>query len=88
MDTQFLQSFVMVVDCGSMAEAARRLDLTRNDDPVKIERDLMAILPGERWVLFSHQLIHHGRALCQARKPICPKAAATMSRVNRVTKSA
>jgi endonuclease-3 len=52
---------------------ARRLDLTRQDDPVKIEQDLMKIIPQERWVLFSHQVIHHGRALCQARKPICPK---------------
>ena len=49
----------------------RRLDLTRNTDPVKIERDLMKIIPQERWILFSHQLIHHGRALCQARKPRC-----------------
>lgn len=51
---------------------SRRLDLTRNDDPVKIEQDLVAIIPKERWVLFAHQVIHHGRALCQARKPICP----------------
>jgi endonuclease-3 len=50
---------------------SRRLDLTRNTDPVKIERDLMKIIPKERWILFSHQLIHHGRALCQARKPRC-----------------
>jgi endonuclease-3 len=50
---------------------SRRLDLTRNTDPVKIERDLMKIIPREKWILFSHQLIHHGRALCIARKPRC-----------------
>lgn len=50
---------------------ARRLDLTKNDDPVKIEQDLMKIIPRDRWILFSHQLIHHGRRLCKARKPLC-----------------
>jgi len=50
---------------------ARRLDLTRQNDPVKIERDLMKIIPMEKWILFSHQVIHHGRALCVARKPRC-----------------
>jgi endonuclease-3 len=50
---------------------ARRLDLTKNTDPVKIERDLVKIVPKEKWILFSHQLIHHGRALCYARKPRC-----------------
>jgi endonuclease-3 len=48
-----------------------RLDLTKQTDPVKIEQDLMKIVPQERWILFSHQIIHHGRALCQARKPRC-----------------
>jgi len=50
---------------------SRRLDLTKQSDPVKIEKDLMKILPEQRWILFSHQIIHHGRALCQARKPLC-----------------
>lgn len=50
---------------------SRRLDLTKNSDPVKIERDLMKIIPQDKWILFSHQLIHHGRALCYARKPRC-----------------
>jgi endonuclease-3 len=50
---------------------SRRLDLTKHSEPVKIEQDLMKILPQERWILFSHQLIHHGRALCIARKPKC-----------------
>jgi endonuclease-3 len=50
---------------------SKRLDLTKNDDPVKIEQDLIGILPRERWILFSHQIIYHGRALCVARKPRC-----------------
>lgn len=50
---------------------ANRLDLTRNSDPVKIERDLMKILPQNKWIEFSHQLIHHGRGPCVARKPRC-----------------
>jgi len=50
---------------------SQRLDLTKNTDPVKIERDLVKIIPQEKWILFSHQLIHHGRALCYARKPRC-----------------
>ena len=50
---------------------SRRLDLTKNTDPVKIERDLVKIIPQEKWILFSHQIIHHGRALCTARNPRC-----------------
>jgi endonuclease III len=50
---------------------ARRLDLTKNTDPVKIERDLMKIIPKEKWITFPLQLIFHGRALCFARKPRC-----------------
>jgi endonuclease-3 len=50
---------------------ARRLDLTKNTDPVKIEKDLMKIIPKEKWIVFSHQLILHGRALCVARNPKC-----------------
>ena len=48
-----------------------RLDLTKNWDPVKIEQDLIKIIPKERWILFSHQVILHGRALCLARNPKC-----------------
>ncbi len=48
-----------------------RLDLTKNEEPVKIEQDLMKILPQERWILFSHQIIHFGRQICVARKPRC-----------------
>ncbi|MEO8096306.1 MAG: endonuclease III [Acidobacteriota bacterium] len=50
---------------------SRRLDLSKETDPVKIERDLMKILPKEKWILFSHQIIHHGRGPCVARKPKC-----------------
>jgi endonuclease-3 len=52
---------------------ARRLDLTKETEPIKIERDLMKIVPQEKWVLFAHQIILHGRALCLARKPKCPE---------------
>lgn len=48
-----------------------RLDLSKNTDPKKIEQDLMQIIPRDRWILFSHQLIWHGRQICQARKPKC-----------------
>jgi endonuclease III len=50
---------------------SQRLDLTKNTDPKKIEQDLMKIIPQDRWILFSHQLIWHGRRVCQARKPRC-----------------
>jgi endonuclease-3 len=60
----------VVVDT-HVTRIARRLDLTRESDPVKIERDLMKIIPKEKWILFSHQLIQHGRALCTARNPRC-----------------
>jgi endonuclease-3 len=48
-----------------------RLDLTRNADPKKIEQDLMQVIPQEKWILFAHQLIWHGRRVCVARKPKC-----------------
>ena len=60
----------IVVDTHVM-RLSRRLDLTKESDAVKIERDLMKIIPKEKWILFSHQMIHHGRALCTARKPRC-----------------
>jgi endonuclease III len=50
---------------------SRRLELTANNDPQKIERDLMRIIPREKWILFAHQIIWHGRKLCYARKPKC-----------------
>ena len=50
---------------------SNRLDLSRNEDPKKVEQDLMKIIPQEKWIQFSHQLIWHGRRVCQARKPRC-----------------
>jgi endonuclease-3 len=50
---------------------SKRLDLTKATDPGKIEQDLMKVIPATKWILFSHQIIHHGRALCVARKPRC-----------------
>jgi endonuclease-3 len=50
---------------------SKRLDLTRNDDPKKVEQDLMKIIPREKWIQFSHQIIWHGRRVCHARKPKC-----------------
>jgi endonuclease-3 len=50
---------------------SQRLDLTRNEDPKKIEQDLIAVIPHNRWIQFSHQLIWHGRRVCAARKPKC-----------------
>jgi endonuclease III len=50
---------------------AQRLDFTRQQTPEKIEQDLMKVVPQSRWILFSHQVIHHGRNLCVARYPKC-----------------
>jgi len=50
---------------------SNRLDLTHNEDPKKIEQDLMAVIPQDKWIIFSHQLIWHGRRVCAARKPKC-----------------
>ncbi len=50
---------------------ALRLDLTRSDTPENIEKDLMQIIPKNRWIDFSHQMIFHGRRICKARKPLC-----------------
>jgi endonuclease III len=60
----------IVVDT-HVTRVANRLDLTQNSDPVKIEQDLLKVVPREKWILFAHQIILHGRALCAARKPKC-----------------
>jgi endonuclease-3 len=52
---------------------AHRLDLAKDDTPQKVEQELMRILPEDRWIAFSHQLIHHGRQVCEARKPKCDR---------------
>lgn len=60
----------VVVDT-HVQRVARRLELTAETDPAKIEQDLMRVIPRERWILFAHQLIWHGRRLCAARLPKC-----------------
>ena len=60
----------VVVDT-HVGRISRLLGLTREKDPVKVERDLMKILPEEDWIVWSHLLIDHGRALCIARRPKC-----------------
>ncbi len=50
---------------------SRRLELTKATAPVQVERDLVKIIPQDRWIQFSHELIHHGRAICVSRKPRC-----------------
>ncbi len=50
---------------------SQRLGLTRNEDPLKIEQDLMRIIPRKQWINFSHQMIWHGRRVCDAKKPRC-----------------
>ena len=68
--TWFKKAEGVVVDT-HVHRISRRLELTRENDPPKIEQDLVKILPRERWILFSHQIIWHGRKLCFARKPKC-----------------
>ena len=60
----------VVVDTHVM-RLSRRLELTKETAPEKVERDLMKIIPQDRWIAFSHELIHHGRQICVARKPRC-----------------
>jgi|SRR5579871_2824017 len=60
----------VVVDT-HVTRLSNRLDLSRNTDAKKIEQDLMKVIPRGKWILFSHQLIWHGRKVCQARKPKC-----------------
>ncbi len=60
----------VVVDT-HVGRLSQRLGLTANEQPEKIERDLMALVPQKDWVDFAHLLIYHGRAVCKARKPEC-----------------
>jgi endonuclease III len=64
----------VVVDT-HVQRVTQRLDLTKNTDPKKIEQDLMKALPQDRWILFAHQLILHGRGPCRARRPSCAECA-------------
>src|ERR1700730_18925506 len=66
--TWFRKAEGLVVDT-HVTRIARRLELTKNTDPVKIEKDLMKVIPREKWILFAHQVIWHGRQLCTARPP-------------------
>ena len=68
--TWFKKADGVVVDT-HVHRISRRLELTKESDPQKIERDLMKVIPREKWILFSHQIIWHGRKLCYARKPRC-----------------
>jgi endonuclease III len=66
----FCQNVGVVVDT-HVTRLSQRLGLTKHTDAVKIEQDLMPLVPQADWTLFSHLLIHHGRAICQARRPKC-----------------
>lgn len=60
----------VVVDT-HVTRVSNRLALTTHKDPVKIESDLMAKIPKDQWIAFSHRVIHHGRKICRAPRPIC-----------------
>ena len=60
----------VVVDT-HVGRISRRLGLTKQKDAVKVEQDLMALLPQKEWIDYSHRMIHHGRQVCAARKPLC-----------------
>jgi endonuclease-3 len=62
----------IVVDT-HVKRVSQRIGLTKESDPVRIEFDLMPLIPKKDWIAFSHQMIWHGRALCKARKPKCPE---------------
>jgi len=72
--TWFKKAEGIVVDT-HVHRISRRLELTKENEPQKIEQDLMKIIPRDRWILFSHQVIWHGRKLCIARKPKCAECA-------------
>jgi len=72
--TWFRKAEGVVVDT-HVQRISRRLELTTEEDPQKIEQDLMRVIPREKWILFSHQIIWHGRKLCIARKPKCADCA-------------
>jgi endonuclease-3 len=52
---------------------SRRLELAKGETPQEVERELMQVIPQDRWISFSHQVIHHGRQVCIARNPKCDK---------------
>ena len=79
--TWFKKNEGVVVDT-HVQRLSRLLKLTKHDDPVKIERDLMELLPRDKWTWWSHTLIQHGRQVCIARRPKCEECV-----VNRVCPS-
>ncbi len=72
--TAFGKATGIVVDT-HVARISQRLGLTSANDPVKIERNLMALVSRRQWINFAHRMIHHGRAICKARKPLCEQCA-------------
>jgi endonuclease-3 len=72
--TAFGKNDGVVVDT-HVQRLSKRLGLTRETDPVKIEQDLMAAVPREEWTMFAHRLIWHGRRCCYAQKPACDRCA-------------
>ena len=66
----FKKAVGVVVDT-HVLRLSRRLELTRNTEPVQVEKDLMKVIPQDHWIAFSHEMIHHGRQVCVARKPRC-----------------
>jgi endonuclease-3 len=71
-----IEGFVVDTHIGRLA---RRFGWTKNEDPVKVEQDLMRLVPRQDWLDLSHLLIFHGRAICQARKPLCQRC--TLSKI-------
>ena len=65
-----IEGFVVDTHIGRLA---RRFGWTKNEDPVKVEQDLMRLVPRQDWLDLSHLMIFHGRAICQARKPLCER---------------
>ncbi|MGL4208145.1 MAG: endonuclease III domain-containing protein, partial [Candidatus Adiutrix sp.] len=61
-----------------LGRVSRRLGLSAEQNPEKVEADLGAIIPQNRWTIFSHQAIHHGRNLCKARRPLCHQCPLTV----------
>jgi endonuclease III len=70
--TYFSRNEGVVVDT-HVGRLSRRLGLTANKDPVKVERDLMALVPVDEWTIFSHRLIWFGREVCSAKDPRCDR---------------
>ncbi|OGR88084.1 MAG: endonuclease III [Elusimicrobia bacterium RIFCSPLOWO2_01_FULL_60_11] len=70
--TAFGMAEGIVVDT-HVKRIAKKLGLTRQTDPVKVEQDLVKVVPRKDWIWFSHALITHGRQVCKAGRPLCPK---------------